>query len=406
MDTETALTVLPTTSLPSIIAADTNDILGKLHKELAGYVPDATTETGRKEIGSKARMVGAAKAELVKLATVLKEDAKKVTDAVNAERRIVEERCDAIRDSILAPRVAFEAREKARVDQHEANLASILAYIPVPAAAAAEHISEAISCVEEMMPPDCLIKWEEFESRALIFCRRVLGDLAIAHEAAVRREAEAAELARLRAEEAERERLRIVQEQADREARIAAEAAAAARQAAEKRAAAEATEVARKAQEAQAAVERAAQETQAAANARAAKAEADRLAAIADAERREQEAADRLQKAAQDRLDAEAKARREAAELAAKVEADRVAAEQKAERDRAAAVAAETKRSADAKAAQDIENAKRAANVAHRKRINGAALAAIIKLGASEKLGKAIITAIARGDVPAVSIGY
>ena len=79
----------------------------------------------------------------------------------------------------------------------------------------------------------------------------------------------------------------------------------------------------------------------------------------------------------------------------------------KVEREKAAAVEAERKRLADEAAAAQAEADRRAANIAHRKRINGAALAALIEhAGVSEAAGKAVIEAIARQQIPAVSIRY
>ena len=42
--------------------------LGKLKAELAGYTPDATTPRGREEIGAKAKKVGVAKQDLLRIA--------------------------------------------------------------------------------------------------------------------------------------------------------------------------------------------------------------------------------------------------------------------------------------------------------------------------------------------------
>lgn len=55
--TGTALTVIPAASLPTLVEADKSDIIGRLRAELAGYIPDASTEDGRAEIGTKAREV-------------------------------------------------------------------------------------------------------------------------------------------------------------------------------------------------------------------------------------------------------------------------------------------------------------------------------------------------------------
>ena len=43
----TALALIPPSALPTILAADGDDILGALRKKLAGYAPDATTQGGR-----------------------------------------------------------------------------------------------------------------------------------------------------------------------------------------------------------------------------------------------------------------------------------------------------------------------------------------------------------------------
>ena len=82
---------------------------------------------------------------------------------------------------------------------------------------------------------------------------------------------------------------------------------------------------------------------------------------------------------------------------------------------RAAAVAAEQKRAADTKAAEEAETARRAANRAHRGRINGEALADIVlamsnvdtgTASQAESIAKAIVTAIAKGEIRNVTIGY
>ena len=120
-----ALAIPPKSALPTVLAADQNDILGKLQDELAGFVPDATTEHGRKEIGSKARKVGTAKQGLIRLADTLKADAAKTVKSINAEVRVIEDRMDGLRDGILAPLEAFKQRERDRVAGHEAALADI-----------------------------------------------------------------------------------------------------------------------------------------------------------------------------------------------------------------------------------------------------------------------------------------
>lgn len=162
-----------------------------------------------------------------------------------------------------------------------------------------------------------------------------------------------------------------------------------------------------------------------------AKAEADRLDAeeAAQAERdraaREErirsEAAESAKKEAAEavgRAEREAAESRERERLAAeRAELEKTAAAERAERERREAVAAAEQRAAaeaarverERKAEADrieAENARRAADREHRKTINNAALAALVDGGIDAEVAKAVITLIASGSVPAVSINY
>lgn len=186
--------------------------------------------------------------------------------------------------------------------------------------------------------------WQEFRGRAEQAIAAEIARTEALLEAARQREAERAELERLRREAAERE-AREAQERAEREQREReARAAEEARRQAERAAAAELERVEREKQEAER---------------RAAQAEADRVAA----EQRAQQQA----------------------EEAARKERERIEAERRAEEDAAR---------------------KREANRAHRAAVNNAAVAALVGAGLSEGAAKTAVTAIAKGDVPRVSIAY
>lgn len=162
-----------------------------------------------------------------------------------------------------------------------------------------------------------------------------------------------------------------------------------------------------------------------------AKAEAE-AKAKADAERAEkqrQEREERIRKEAAERAEREAaeavaRAEREAAEAkereriaAERAERERVEAEQRAEREKAEAI-----RQAELRAKQEAEDrerervaeearvkaeeARRAADREHRKTINLAAVAAFEKNGISAEMAKQVITLIASGQIPAVTIKY
>jgi len=117
--------------------------------------------------------------------------------------------------------------------------------------------------------------------------------------------------------------------------------------------------------------------------------------ALAAAKRREDEAEARAAQAEQQRHDAIAKAERD--RLAAESEATRREAES-AERERQK-IAAEQREAAE-------ETARREADTKHKAPINRAIVAALVSLGLTETMAKAVVTALARGAIPHTKIGY
>jgi len=93
---------------------------------------------------------------------------------------------------------------------------------------------------------------------------------------------------------------------------------------------------------------------------------------------------------------------REAQAVAAAVENERAASALREARAAEDALAAERRRIAQA----EQEEAQRAANVEHQRAINAAILAKLVALGASEELGRAIITAAVRGEAGALCVRY
>ena len=199
---------------------------------------------------------------------------------------------------------------------------------------------------------------------------------------------------------AEAERQRIADEAAAEQARIEAERAEAQRLLDEREA-----EIARREEEARAAAE--AQRVEA-----EKKAEAERLQHEAN-ERAKREAEEQIQKTQEDaaRRVAEEKLRAENAER------DRIAAEERAKIEQEQAVQ-RAKDEAEAEARRkeaerlEAEAAKRRAEEArqadedHRRNINRAALSGMMQACGDEALAKRIISSIARGQVPNVTINY
>lgn len=139
------------------------------------------------------------------------------------------------------------------------------------------------------------------------------------------------------------------------------------------------------------------------------------------AAQREREAAAKREadlQAAKEKAEADAKAAKERAEREAreaKERAERQAQEarEKAEREKQAAIEAEQRKAREAEAARLAEEkriadeaAARAADVAHRKSVNNKALADLIAVGLTEEQARAVITAIAKGEVTAIRITY
>ena len=398
-----ALAILPASAVSTIVRADQSDILGRLRDELDGYIPNATSEAGRREIGTKARKIGAAKQDLIRIAATLKEGAQKTIKAVNAEVNIIEQRMDQMRDDVLAPRLEYERQQAERVRQHQDALDHLK---EAPGFYTASNPSADLRVRLDWLEAQPVRDWQEFAHIAADTLANEIATTKVALADAERREAAEAERIRLEAETAERERQEVERARRERELHIAAQAAEAARVEAEQR-------MARAAAEERARVER----------------EAAEAARQADAERRriEQEKTDaeeRAAKAERDRIAAEARARADAEAAERRAEEARIAAEQRAHREREEAVAAERRRAereaevereriavADEEvrrqvAAQKADDERRAANQTHRAKINREALADLMAAGLSEEMGKVVVAAIAKGTVRHLSVRY
>lgn len=329
-------------------------IISKLEADVRAIKTDISTDAGRKEIASIAYKVARSKTALDEMGKTLVADIKAQAAKIDAERRVIRDRLDALKDEVRKPLTDWEDAEKNRVAGHEQAIAAMAQLLHTPATGSAD-IRRYLEDLSGIMQRD----WQEFAARATGTADQVRESLNKTLSDFVKREEEAAELARLRAEQAEREKK-------EREERIAREAAEKAKAEAEAKAKREAEETARKA----AAEQKRIEQEKADAQARAEKAEADRLAAIAKAERDAKEAAE------------------------------------KAERDRLAAIEAEKRRHEEAARRAAAEAAAREADNKHRAKVNNAAVAALVSGGIAEDVAKAVVTLIAKRQVPAVSISY
>jgi len=334
------------TLTPAVVFAPggVDTIISKLEADVRAVSTDISTEAGRKAVASLAYKVARSKTALDDMGKQLVVDLKAQTGKIDAERRVIRDRLDALRDEVRKPLDDFEQAEKSRVDGHEAAITAIMQLANLWPEADSAAIKQRLEAIGGLTQRD----WQEFSARSTATADEVRKVLAAVLAQTEKREAEAIELARLRAEQ-------IAREQAEREARIAAEAAERVKADAEAKAKREAEQVAAKAAAEQARVER------------------EKADAIARAE---------------------------------KAEADKKAAAEKADRDRVTAIDAERKRVSDAAAKEATEKALREKDKAHRTKLNNEALAALVALGIKTELGKTVIAAIARGEVPHISIEY
>jgi colicin import membrane protein len=331
--------------------------LEQIEKEVrtAAVSLDISTEAGRKEIASLAYKVARSKTALDDLGKNLTEDWKAKSRAVDAERKRMRDKLDALKDEIRSPLTEWENKEKARLEKHEADIAEITNGGTFTLQSWQNLSVEVMRDRLKEIEADGAKDWQEFQARGKYAVDTAVAAIKTAIEKREHYDAEQAELARLRKAEEERK-------QKEREERIAAESAA--------RATAEAEAEAKRKEEA---------------------AEETRLALV-----REKDEADRRAQAAED-------AKKAAEEKAVR---DRIAAEAKAKRDAEAAAQAEREQIEAERQAEADAAAKREADKKHRTKINNEALAALVASGLAEADARKAVEVIAKGQVPHVKIAY
>lgn len=353
--------------------------LVKLEADNAALVFNYETPKGNKEARSHVFSLRKTKGALERVRKEAKAEALRVGRAVDSEANAIEARIEAMISVHQSKLDEIEQREKDRIAALEARLNEI-ELLKLHGGTSAEYRAE----IDRVQSIEIGADWEEFMARATTAKQTILATLAKCLEDAIQREAEVAELARLRAEAEARAK-------AEHEAAIAKAAAEKAQREAEAKAAAEAEKARKELEAAQAEAKR--KEEAAALAIKQAKEQAQREAEAA--QRREMEL----------KLQAEEAERRRIAEAEA-AERQRVAAEKRAEEDKQRAIKAEQERiAAEAKRVADEASA-RERNKAHKAKINREALESLISGGMSEECAKQCVTLIAQGKVANVSIFY
>jgi colicin import membrane protein len=338
-------------------------VLAEIRKKIEGFSADVKTAKGRKQIAAMARRVASSKTYLDEVGKELAAQQKEIPKKIDASRKKIRDTLDALRDEVRAPLTKWEEAEEARVTKHREAIAALEAAGRNVDGVSSQNLRAGLIDAQETIIGPHL---EEFATEYAAAKDGAVARLTAAIAAAEKREAEQAELARLRQEAAEREAR-------ERDERIAREAAERARQEAERKAAEEiasreaAARAEKEAIEAKARAER--EEAARRERESALKAEEERLAA----ERRETELRRQAEEAERRARDAEARAKREAEE---------------------------------AQAREAAEAAAREADREHRAKINNAALDAFVEFGLSPDSAKMAVMLIAQRVIPNVSISY
>lgn len=358
-----------------------NPILEDIKAQVRAIKTDISTEDGRKALKSLVRKIASSKTFIDEQRQVLVGDEKKRLKAIDAEGLRVWNELEALQEEVRKPLTDWEASETRRKDEHEAMIKAMLDVVGTRFTSL-EQVEKARVIVDQVWDR----KFDEFLQRATDAHEYAMIHLnneskRISEEAAAK-----AEQARLKAEIAEKERV-------EREAKIAEEARS------------KAEDAARRREEAQKVLSE--------------QREYDLTVAAAEEKARlEREIQKSVDEGAR-LLEEIRKAERQAELDKIKAETDRIAslnAERKrAEEEREKAVLAERKRQDDERAAEEAKKAEaerlrlaREAELEHRRVVHKAACDALLvhTEGITSQQVRNIVTVIAKGLVPGVSITY
>ncbi|MEX9893105.1 cell envelope biogenesis protein TolA [Providencia rettgeri] len=260
------------------------DIISKIESEVNSFVNDVNTDKGRKEIKSLAYRVAQSKTYLDGLGKDLVAELKEIPKLIDANRKTVRDRLDALRDKVRQPLTEWET-EQDRIKAEQQMLAWHEEALEMNADFD-KALAERIESDHEI----ALLMNEKFD-RDLAEAKAEAERQRIAHEEELKKQA--AEQARLEAERKAQQEIEAAA-QREREAKEAAERAEREKQEAIQRAEQEAKEAKEKAErDTKEAKERAEREKQAAIEAERKKALKAEQARLAEEERKRKEDAKR-----------------------------------------------------------------------------------------------------------------
>ena len=195
-------------------------MLADIRKQATSLVPDLSTAKGRKEIASIAFSVAKTKTYLDGFGKELTDKYKEIPKRIDANRKLIRDYLDALKDEVRAPLTQYEAAEEARVAALQSRLARLNelgSYASIEIAAA--DLQVMLNEVEQNALDDT---WQELLPQATVAKELAAKRLGEALAARQKYEAEQAELEQLRQKQAEQDRIdreRLIAEQAAEQAR-------------------------------------------------------------------------------------------------------------------------------------------------------------------------------------------
>lgn len=193
-------------------------ILDAIEREARSLVPDISTAKGRKEVASNAAKVAKAKVYLDDIGKAYVAELKDLPRKIDAARKAMRDRLDALRDDVRLPLTEYERAEQKRIDDIKGCITEIRQEPPEGATAA--EIDQRIGNLVAL--DMAAIAWDEFADEATAARDETLASLRSRLEARRHYEELVEAKRQLEQERAERER-------AERERQIAEQAAARAR---------------------------------------------------------------------------------------------------------------------------------------------------------------------------------
>ena len=188
---------------PAVFASShsVDAMIADIETKARAFVPDLTTATSRKAIASMAYTVARSKTALDDAGKKLNEGLRAKVNIVDAERRKIKARLEALQDEVRAPLTKWEQAEEDRKDALNARLSALDA-----GRADAHCPSEQIRIVlTEIEATEIGEDWQEYRDEARLAKDRAVTVLRSALTISEQREADARELEDLRAMKAAKE---------------------------------------------------------------------------------------------------------------------------------------------------------------------------------------------------------